>query len=65
MEALPDLIAQLEDEQKAITEKLADANLYTQQPDEVKRLNQRFTEIDGLLLEALEKWEAIEARANG
>lgn len=64
MEALPALIAQLEDEQKAITEKLADASLYTQQPDEVKRLNQRFTEIDGLLLEALEKWEAIEARSN-
>jgi ATP-binding cassette subfamily F protein uup len=63
MEALPALIAQLEDEQKAITEKLADASLYTQQPDEVKRLNQRFTEIDGLLLEALEKWEAIEARS--
>ncbi|WP_175626345.1 MULTISPECIES: ATP-binding cassette domain-containing protein [Oxalobacteraceae] len=63
MEALPALIAQLEEEQKAITEKLADASLYTQQPDEVKRLNQRFTEIDGLLLEALEKWEAIEARS--
>ncbi|MNJ94375.1 ABC transporter ATP-binding protein uup [compost metagenome] len=62
MEALPALIAQLEDEQKAITEKLADASLYTKQPDEVKRLNQRFTEIDGLLLEALEKWEEIEAR---
>ncbi|MBF8179204.1 ATP-binding cassette domain-containing protein [Herminiimonas contaminans] len=63
MEALPALIAKLEEEQKAITEKLADASLYTQQPDEVKRLNQRFTEIDGLLLEALEKWEAIEARS--
>ncbi|RQO33611.1 ABC transporter ATP-binding protein [Herminiimonas sp. KBW02] len=63
MEALPALIAQLEDEQKAITEKLADASLYTQQPDEVKKLNQRFAEIDGLLLEALEKWEAIEARS--
>lgn len=62
MEALPALIAQLEDEQKAITEKLADASLYTKQPDEVKRLNQRFTEIDGLLLKALEKWEEIEAR---
>lgn len=62
MEALPALIAQLEDEQKTITEKLADASLYTKQPDEVKRLNQRFTEIDGLLLEALEKWEEIEAR---
>lgn len=65
LETLPALIAQLEDEQKTITEKLADAGLYSSQPEEVKRLNQRFEEIDGLLLEALEKWEAIEARANG
>jgi len=65
LESLPALIAQLEDEQKAITEKLADASLYSSQPEEVKRLNLRFEEIDGLLLESLEKWEAIEARANG
>ncbi|RBA25432.1 ATP-binding cassette domain-containing protein [Herminiimonas fonticola] len=63
IDALPTLIAQLEEEQKAITEKLADASIYTKQPDEAKRLNQRFVEIDGLLLEALEKWETIEARA--
>jgi ATP-binding cassette subfamily F protein uup len=65
MDALPVLIAQLEAEQKAITEKLADAGLYTKQPDEAKRLNQRFAEIDGLLLDALEKWEVIEARSKG
>ncbi|WP_293777185.1 ATP-binding cassette domain-containing protein [uncultured Oxalicibacterium sp.] len=65
LETLPELIAQLEEEQKTITTKLADANLYTQQPDEVKRLNQRFEEIDALLLDALERWEAIETRANG
>ena len=29
----------------------------------MKRLNERFAEIDGLLLDALEKWEVIEARA--
>jgi ATP-binding cassette subfamily F protein uup len=63
IDALPTLIAQLEAEQKAITEKLADASIYTKQADEAKRLNQRFAEIDGLLLDALEKWETIEARA--
>lgn len=63
IDALPALIAQLEEEQKAITEKLADASIYTKQADEAKRLNQRFAEIDGLLLDALEKWETIEARA--
>ena len=31
--------------------------------DGVKRLNDRFAELDGLLLDALEKWEVIEARA--
>ncbi len=65
LEALPLQISQLEDEQKAISEKLADADLYRQQPAEVERLNQRFAEIDGLLLELLERWEVIEARTKG
>ncbi|HWU98624.1 MAG TPA: ATP-binding cassette domain-containing protein [Oxalicibacterium sp.] len=65
LETLPTMIAQLEEEQKLITEKLADANLYTQQPDEVKRLNQRFQEIDEALLEMLQKWEDVDARSKG
>jgi ATP-binding cassette subfamily F protein uup len=64
LDALPALIAKLEVEQKAISEKLADPELYRQQPDEVQRLNQRFAEIDAQLLESLEKWEAIEAKGN-
>jgi ATP-binding cassette subfamily F protein uup len=63
LEELPVLIASLETEQKEISEKLADPSLYKQQPDEVQRLNRRFAEIDGLLMESLEKWEGIEARA--
>jgi ATP-binding cassette subfamily F protein uup len=63
LEALPILIAQLEAEQKIISEKLADPDLYKKQAAEVQRLNQRFAEIDTLLLENLEKWEAIEARS--
>jgi ATP-binding cassette subfamily F protein uup len=65
LETLPGLIADLESEQKAISEKLADPELYKQRPDEVQRLNQRFAEIDDLLLESLEKWETIEAKAKG
>ena len=64
LETLPALIADLENEQKSITEKLADPEIY-QQVAEVQRLNQRFAEIDVLLMESLEKWEAIEAKANG
>jgi ATP-binding cassette subfamily F protein uup len=64
LETLPDLMAQLEAEQKGIGEKLADPAIYAQ-PEEVKRLNQRYAELDGQLLDALERWEAIEARARG
>jgi ATP-binding cassette subfamily F protein uup len=63
LDTLPVLIATLETEQKTISEKLADPELYRQRPDEVQRLNQRFAEIDEQLLETLEKWEAIEAKA--
>ncbi|GGI53423.1 ATP-binding cassette domain-containing protein [Oxalicibacterium solurbis] len=65
LEQLPTMIAQLEEEQKSITEKLADPAMYTEQPDEVKCLNQRFAEIDTSLLEMLERWEDIEKRAKG
>ena len=65
LETLPGLIADLEAEQKSITEQLADPELYRQRPDEVQRLNERYAEIDNLLLENLEKWEAIEAKTKG
>ncbi|WP_136414419.1 ATP-binding cassette domain-containing protein [Herbaspirillum sp. ST 5-3] len=65
LESLPGVIAALEVEQKAISEQLADPDLYRQRPEEVQRLNQRFAEIDELLMESLEKWEAIEAKAKG
>jgi ATP-binding cassette subfamily F protein uup len=63
LETLPVLIAELENEQKAISERLADPELYKSQPAEVQKLNYRFAEIDVLLMESLEKWEAIESRA--
>ena len=63
LEELPARIAALETEQKQISERLADGDLYRSQPDEVKRLNERFAQIDEDLLAALEKWEDIEARA--
>ena len=62
LDELPALIAGLETEQARIGEQLADPELYRSQPDEVNRLNLRFAEIDQLLLDALERWEAIEAR---
>jgi ABC transport system ATP-binding/permease protein len=65
LETLPALISDLEKEQKVISEQLADPDLYRQRPDEVQRLNARFAEIDNLLMDSLEKWETIEAKAKG
>jgi ATP-binding cassette subfamily F protein uup len=65
LEELPVLIAKLEAEQKVISQQLADPDLYKQKPQEVQRLNQRFAEIDELLMETLEKWETIDARSKG
>ncbi|PRC94900.1 ATPase component of ABC transporter with duplicated ATPase domain [Solimicrobium silvestre] len=63
LEDLPKQIAKLEAEQQVITVRLQDTNLYKTQPDEVNKLNQRYAEIDELLLVSLEQWEAIEARS--
>lgn len=62
LEELPKLIADLEREQAEIGAKLADPDLYRQDPSAMQKLNVRFAEIDSLLLQSLEKWEAIEAR---
>jgi ATP-binding cassette subfamily F protein uup len=58
-------IADLEAEQASISERLADPELYRKQPEDVQKLNQRFAEIDQLLMESLERWEAIESRVRG
>ncbi|MFP5394333.1 MAG: ATP-binding cassette domain-containing protein, partial [Gammaproteobacteria bacterium] len=65
LEELPALIASLEDEQSAITQQLNAPDFYKTNPADARRMTARFEEIDQLLLEALEKWEAIEARAKG
>ena len=57
---MPGKIASLEAEQKSISDKLADGDFYKNAtPDEVKKLNERFAEIDELLLLALERWEVL------
>ncbi|MFZ6817249.1 ATP-binding cassette domain-containing protein [Undibacterium sp. Ji22W] len=60
LDELPTLISNLEAEQKTISTKLADGDFYKDAtPDAIKKLNERFAEIDELLMAALEKWEAI------
>jgi ATP-binding cassette subfamily F protein uup len=65
LEELPKLIASLEDEQSAITLQLNAPDFYKTNPADAKRMNARFAEIEDLLLDALERWERIEARAKG
>ncbi len=65
LEELPQLIATLEDEQSAITAQLNSPDFYKQNPADARRINARYAEIDDLLLDALERWERIEARSRG
>jgi len=65
LEELPKLIASLEDEQSAITAQLNAPDFYKTNPADARRINARYSEIEDELLEALERWELIEARARG
>ncbi|GAB3471106.1 ATP-binding cassette domain-containing protein [Massilia terrae] len=65
LEELPKLIASLEDEQSAITAQLNGPDFYKTNPADARRMTERFAEIEEQLLEALERWEQIEARARG
>ena len=58
---LPERIAALEQEQKTINQRLADASIYQADPQEVQRISVRLTEIDDELLVLLERWEVLEA----
>jgi len=62
LEALPDTIAALEAEQKAISAKLEDGAIFVTDAKEGARLTERFAAIDEELLAALERWEALEAK---
>ena len=56
---LPDRIAVLEAEQKSIAEALDDGSLYMSDAVKAAKLAERTAEIDGILLEALDRWSAL------
>ncbi|MES2741001.1 MAG: ATP-binding cassette domain-containing protein [Pseudomonadota bacterium] len=62
LDELPKLIASLEDEQGVLAGQLSHPDFYKKTPAEGKRLHARIAEIEAQLLDALEKWETIEAR---
>jgi len=62
LEALPAQIAALEAEQAQIAGQLADPALYQAAPQEAAVLQARSEAIDAALLDALARWEALEAK---
>jgi ATP-binding cassette subfamily F protein uup len=63
LQEMPARIDALEAEQRAIGERLASASLYTDEPRLVGELQARYAQIDDELMQALERWEALSARA--
>ncbi|TXL68228.1 ATP-binding cassette domain-containing protein [Zeimonas arvi] len=62
LESLPGRIEALEAEQKALEAQLADPASYQRGGDAVRAMRERFETIEAELLDALERWEALEAR---
>ena len=62
LDELPARIETLEAEQKAIGERLSSTELYTQDAGSVAGLQARYEQIDALLLEAMERWDALSSR---
>jgi ATP-binding cassette subfamily F protein uup len=62
LETLPETIASLEAEQKAIGAQLEDGSIFAKDAREGARLTERHAAIDGELFAALERWEALEAK---
>lgn len=65
LEALPERITALEEEQQQIHATLADPAFYKQAGPEVTTLNARLEELDTALLAAYERWEELEALRSG
>jgi ATP-binding cassette subfamily F protein uup len=62
LEGLPGRIEALEIEQRSIQARLADSELYVSAPREVAPLVARNEAIEAELIEALERWEILEAK---
>jgi len=60
--ALPGEISALEAEQRELTAKMAAPDYYRRPPDLLRADQSRSAEIETLLMEKLERWEALEAK---
>jgi len=64
LEALPAQIEALEAEQQALQDKMSRPDYYKLGAEELKKDRKRADEIEALLMEKLERWEALEAKAS-
>ncbi len=62
LDELPARIEALEVEQRMLGERLADAALYTETPQQVATVQARYAQIEDELMAALERWEALGSR---
>jgi ATP-binding cassette subfamily F protein uup len=62
LEALPEKIGALEDEQARITSALADPAVYRDEPARVKALQARYSEVEDELMACLARWEELDAK---
>jgi len=63
LEALPDRIAALEDEQATLHARMADPALYQQAPQEVTQIKARLEALEAEIESAMLRWEELESRA--
>jgi ATP-binding cassette subfamily F protein uup len=63
LEALPGEISALEAEQHALAARISAPDYYRQSPDILRADQARSAEIEAQLMEKLERWEALEAKA--
>jgi ATP-binding cassette subfamily F protein uup len=64
LEALPQEIAALEAEQHALAARMTDPDYYRQPPEAIRADHERAEAIETQLMAKLERWEALEAKAN-
>ncbi len=62
LELLPKEIEQLEQEQQSLTARMSSVEYHRQGPDQIKADRKRSEDIEALLLQKFDRWEALEAR---
>lgn len=62
LDELPARITALEEEQAALSERLADGSLYRDQPQEVESINAQLSELEAQMQALFERWELLEAK---